>query len=107
MQRFPMAHSDGEDWRMLCSACLEQFGRSDSHSSLGFLYVTTSLARHLGDILALLKQATGIAHWIGSQGGLESACANRCPISARRRPRLRHSCFSSGLRMGRVSVPDQ
>lgn len=68
MQRFPMAHADGADWRVLCSACLEQLGRSEGHSNLGFLYVTTALARHLGDILALLKQTTGVTHWIGSVG---------------------------------------
>lgn len=68
MQRFPMAHSDGADWRMLCSTCLEQLSRSDSNANLGFLYVTTSLARYLGDVLALLKQATGVAHWVGSVG---------------------------------------
>ncbi len=67
MQRFIMAHASGRDWLSLSDACLRQLGEVGG-ANLGFIYVTTALARHLGGILAKLKQATAVDHWVGSVG---------------------------------------
>lgn len=67
MQRFIMAHASGRDWLSLSDACLRQLSEADG-ANLGFVYVTSALARQLGGIVAKLKQATTVAHWVGSVG---------------------------------------
>ena len=37
-------------------------------ANLGFVYVTDKLAGQMQDILSMLKQATGVTHWVGSAG---------------------------------------
>lgn len=66
MQRFPMAHASGADWRELCADCLDQLGGLPGTANLGFLYVTSPLVADLDELLIELRQATGITHWVGS-----------------------------------------
>jgi small ligand-binding sensory domain FIST len=68
MQRFSLAHSSGSDWRTLCTDCCDQLSGFPATANLGFLYVTTALAPQLEEVLATLKTATGIEHWVGSVG---------------------------------------
>lgn len=56
------------DWGGLTRACLAQLGPAAGQAGLGFVYVTDALAGHLGEVVALLRQATGIQTWAGSVG---------------------------------------
>src|SRR6266850_7554270 len=66
MPDFRYAHASAPDWRGAAESCLTQLGPGSA--SLGFLYVTDVLADHAGDILAALKKATGVPHWVGTVG---------------------------------------
>ena len=65
---FKYGHSAASQWREATQACLSQAGEIPPAANLGFIYVTDRLAGQMQDILALLKQATGVAHWVGSTG---------------------------------------
>lgn len=54
------------DWRQAAHACLEQLGRGGG--TLGFLYATDYFAADLGLILEEMKEATGVAQWVGTVG---------------------------------------
>jgi small ligand-binding sensory domain FIST len=56
------------DWGRLTLDCVVQLGAAAQTAGLGFLYVTDPLAPHLAEILALLRQSTGIHSWAGSVG---------------------------------------
>src|SRR5262245_13762597 len=66
MPEFRYAHSSDADWREATRSCLAKLGQGPA--SLGFLYVTDVLADHAGEILAALKKATAVPHWIGTVG---------------------------------------
>ncbi len=68
MNRFLFAHTTGTEARELVNACLEQIGEVPAEANLGFIYTTDALARELEAIIRLLKQATGIEHWVGTVG---------------------------------------
>jgi small ligand-binding sensory domain FIST len=65
------AHAADADWRVAADACLEALGTyrdgSDA-ANLGFVYASDTFAAHFSDISAFLREATGIAHWVGSVG---------------------------------------
>ena len=60
MARFAFAH--GRDWRR-CAAALGRPGRG-----LGFVYFTDHLLAQSGEMLAALREQTGVADWVGSVG---------------------------------------
>jgi small ligand-binding sensory domain FIST len=66
MPDFRYAHASSADWQEATRSCLAQLGQGPA--SLGFLYLTDVLADHAGDILAALKKASGIQHWVGTVG---------------------------------------
>ncbi len=66
MPGFRYGHASAADWREAAQSCLAQLGAGPAN--LGFLYVTDMLADHMADILALLRQSTGVRHWIGAVG---------------------------------------
>jgi small ligand-binding sensory domain FIST len=66
MPDFRYAHASNSDWQEATRSCLAQLGQGPA--SLGFLYVTDVLADHAGDILATLRKASGIPHWVGTLG---------------------------------------
>lgn len=69
--KFAAAHAVGEtaaEWGRLALACLEQLGPAVAHAGLGFVYVTDALAAHLADIVALLRQSSGVTSWSGTVG---------------------------------------
>lgn len=68
MAGFRVAHRAGSTWQELVAAALAELGPRRPDENIGFLYATDYLAPHLGEILARLRQATGIAEWIGTTG---------------------------------------
>lgn len=66
------AHASHGDWRVAADACLESLGLTPGQAShganFGFLYATDALAADFADIAAHVREATGIAHWVGSVG---------------------------------------
>jgi small ligand-binding sensory domain FIST len=70
---FVHAHAAAEpaaalDWGRLTLDCVTQLGAAAQTARLGFIYVTDPLAPHLAQILALLRQSTGVCNWAGSVG---------------------------------------
>lgn len=67
MTEFAYAQAvDGEP-RALAEHCADQLSEADGHN-LGFVYVTSPLAGSLEDIVAVLKERTGVADWLGTVG---------------------------------------
>jgi small ligand-binding sensory domain FIST len=70
---FVHAHAAGAagttaDWGRLALDCVSQLGAAADRATLGFVYVTDVLADQLPQIVALLRQSTGIKTWAGSIG---------------------------------------
>ncbi|HEX9465976.1 MAG TPA: FIST N-terminal domain-containing protein [Alphaproteobacteria bacterium] len=68
---FAFAHAAAEpgvaaDWGRLAVECVTQLGPAAATADLGFLYVTDDLAANLPQIVALLRQSTGVKTWVGS-----------------------------------------
>ena len=68
MTSFKVVHSEAEDWVQAAKICAEGLFHSGEAFTLGFIYVTDSLAEDLPSILTYLRQETGIEHWVGSVG---------------------------------------
>ena len=63
------AHGSNADWRVAADTCLQALGQQQgSVANLGFVYASDAFAPHFSDISAYLRDATGIAHWVGSVG---------------------------------------
>lgn len=65
--RFAAAAAAGADWQAATRACLDRLGDTDG-CTLGFVYVSDSLANDMGAIVTLLRAATGIRDWAGTVG---------------------------------------
>ena len=66
MSEFRAGHGTGEDWREAANACARQLGSGPG--TLGFLYVTDVIADHYEAVLDVLRDKTGVEHWVGSTG---------------------------------------
>ena len=66
--RFAAGLGAGPDWRVSAKSCLDDLGAVPAGANLGFLYATDALADDMGSLLALLRGATGVEHWVGSVG---------------------------------------
>ena len=66
MTQFRMGHARGADWREATDACLAQLGHGPG--TLGFLYVTDLISDNYGDVLRVLRERTGVEHWVGATG---------------------------------------
>jgi len=62
------AHASNADWRVAANACLQTLGPDVGTANLGFVYATDVFAPHFCELSAYLREATGIAHWVGSVG---------------------------------------
>lgn len=62
-------------------ACAQALGWFGDPDSLGFLYVTETLAPDLGAILSLLREATGVESWVGGAG--YGVCGRRREVHGR------------------------
>jgi len=72
-QQFAVAHAAAlagapADWGRLALDCATQLGPAAQAAGLGFIYATDALAPHLPQIVALLRQSTGVKTWVGSVG---------------------------------------
>jgi small ligand-binding sensory domain FIST len=68
---FAAAHAAADDpaeWSRLVLDCVTRLGPAAGRANLGFVYVTDLLAARLPDIVAMLRQTTGIKDWVGSVG---------------------------------------
>ncbi len=63
---FPFGHCAAPRWRAAVESCLQQCGPALSGMNLGFAYVTEAFAADLPQIVAALKAASGVAHWVGA-----------------------------------------
>jgi len=68
MTAFSFGHSSGADWRAATNRCLTALGQIPETGNLGILYVTDALAGRMGEVLELLRESTGVAHWVGTVG---------------------------------------
>ncbi len=68
MDRFKAAHASAEDWAHAAQGCVDVLGKMPEGANLGFLYVTDVLADDVANIVAYLRQHTGVEHWVGSVG---------------------------------------
>ncbi|MCU0834956.1 MAG: FIST C-terminal domain-containing protein [Chromatiaceae bacterium] len=68
MTPFRYGHAAAEDWQGAIERCLEALGPAPESGNLGFLYVTDSLAAHMGEVLDRFRTATGVDHWVGTVG---------------------------------------
>lgn len=64
---FPAATATGTEWGQVAKTCLDRLGDVQG-CTLGFLYVTDALAGDAMSIVTLLRQVTGIPHWVGTVG---------------------------------------
>jgi small ligand-binding sensory domain FIST len=72
------ACSRAAQWGEAVSDCVRQLGSLPVGAALGFVYVTDLYANRLTDILAALREQTGVTDWVGSVG--VGICATRCEI---------------------------
>ncbi len=68
MTGFSFGYATGDGWRDAAEQCLTALGGPPEGGNLGILYVTDALAEHMGEVLDLFRESTGIAHWVGSVG---------------------------------------
>jgi small ligand-binding sensory domain FIST len=66
MSAYRYAHARGADWRRCVEACAGQLGAPGG--GLGFAYFTEPLVPHAADVLAALRERTGVHDWIGTVG---------------------------------------
>ena len=76
---FAFAHAaapagEAPDWGSLTVDCVTRLGAAANTAELGFVYVTDALAANLPQIVALLRQSTGVKTWVGSTGIGIAAC---------------------------------
>lgn len=65
---FRFGHAAAPDWRQAVDRCLTRLGPVPAAATLGFLYVTDSLAGELDDVLEAFRDATGVSQWVGCVG---------------------------------------
>tara|TARA_Y100000588_G_scaffold240042_1_gene253766 strand:+ start:229 stop:1350 length:1122 start_codon:yes stop_codon:yes gene_type:complete len=71
MDRYTLAHSSGADWKSTAEQCLAEIKRPEQrtgYAQIGLLYLTDNIAADTEDILAFLREQTGVRDWVGSVG---------------------------------------
>jgi small ligand-binding sensory domain FIST len=64
---FVLAHAAGGPAQALAKACADRLRGVKGHA-FGFVYATSSLSGNFPDIVEILRQRTGIQHWVGTVG---------------------------------------
>jgi small ligand-binding sensory domain FIST len=62
------AHAAAEQWRDAAGSIVARLGRLGRGHRLGFVFVTEAYAQDLDEIEMFLRQATGVANWVGAAG---------------------------------------
>jgi len=65
---FLLGRSQAPDWRQAAEQCLQQMGPLPARAQLGFVYATDIHADQLQAIVAWLRDASGVPHWVGTVG---------------------------------------
>lgn len=65
---FLAAQASDPDWGLAIGKVIAALGEAGPDHSLGFIYVTPHFAEKLMDAEILLRQSTGVAHWVGTIG---------------------------------------
>jgi len=70
MAPFAYAHASASDWHAAVDQVIVDLLRQlpGVTPSLGFVYVTDAVNAHFDRVLALLRAATGVSHWVGAVG---------------------------------------
>lgn len=72
MTTFRIAHSAARSGREAAEACAQALAAAgppaEPGAALGFIYANGAFAGELSSILALLRTATGVEHWVGTVG---------------------------------------
>ena len=71
MDRYTLAHASGADWKSTAEQCLAEIKRPEQrtgYAQIGLLYLTDNIAADTEDILAFLREQTGVRDWVGSVG---------------------------------------
>ncbi|MDH3452270.1 MAG: FIST C-terminal domain-containing protein, partial [Gammaproteobacteria bacterium] len=74
MQPFVSTAATGADPRAVVAQCREQLAFARNTANLGFVYVTEAMLTHLDELLAALREVTGVQRWLGCSG--VGVCAN-------------------------------
>lgn len=78
VQPFFVTSFTGEDAHGVVAQCRELAEEKTGAASLGLVYVTEPMLTHLPDLLAVLREATSVTHWLGCSGA--GICANHSEI---------------------------
>lgn len=62
------AHCAHADWRTAAERCVAALGADAGSANLGFVFASDAFAARGAELAAYLRDATGIAHWVGSVG---------------------------------------
>jgi small ligand-binding sensory domain FIST len=65
---FRVGHARADGWREAAERCLREIGDVPPSANVGFLYFTDHFAADAAELLAYLRDATGIRQWVGSVG---------------------------------------
>jgi small ligand-binding sensory domain FIST len=65
---FRAGHARAADWQEAVDEALRQIGPAQTGANLGFLYVSDRLGGDAAEILARVREATGVADWVGTVG---------------------------------------
>jgi len=79
---FRTAHASDPDWRQAAGRALAALGPAPAAGDcdrLGIVYATSPFGEHLPELLALLRERTGVAHWTGGIG--HGVCADTTEYS--------------------------
>lgn len=67
MDSFKLGHASADNWQTALQDCLQQTGPALA-ANLGFVYAADNFSGEMAEILAFLKQQTGVQHWVGTVG---------------------------------------
>ncbi|MCE2946868.1 MAG: FIST C-terminal domain-containing protein [bacterium] len=65
---FVHAHSPAPRWQDAAAACARTIAASGIGANLGFVYVTDSHAADLAAVVRVLRESSGVEHWVGTVG---------------------------------------
>jgi small ligand-binding sensory domain FIST len=65
---FRLGHARADGWREAAERCRRDIGDVPPSANVGFLYFTDHFAADAADLLAYLRDATGVQRWVGSVG---------------------------------------
>jgi small ligand-binding sensory domain FIST len=79
---FRTAHASDPDWRLAAGRALAALGAAPAAGDcdrLGIVYATSPFGEHLPELLALLRERSGVSHWAGGIG--HGVCADTTEYS--------------------------